>query len=293
MSVQLNRSLTIACIVLISFFITSCAGNHKANSVEDIEQSDSQITISSEELEQYRDSQKKWLSGLQDGLSPEDALKQVFPYLQYFFQYKKSGKVFQYFQGQYPTTCMMFGLLFEDGRLTSLLLDKAVWDFDWYRYNYSRVRGHLFQYWLPNGFQEGVTMIRQHSQLGGEYDDVNTTCRQAVKDSGGAAKTSEAIITSLFFAPFLPYALVAMPFMQEEEIDKEPDKVAKSRDKQRLVKANKIELGITTIAKLEQLLGAPDYKGDTMWTYRFPSIRAGIGDGIVIWSESQSTTRSQ
>jgi hypothetical protein len=292
-SLQINRLFFIAAIVLAPLYITACAGNHTAIPAKEIEKSGIHTVISAEEIEQYRDNQQKWLSDLHEGMSPEETLRQVSSYLEYFFQYKENGKLFQYIQGRYPATCMMFGLFFEDGKLTSLLLDRAVWDFDWYRYNYARVRGHLFQYWLPNGFQEGVSLIRQHNRLGDEYDNVSTECRQHVADKGGAAKASEAIITGLFFAPFLPYALVAMPLMQEDEITEEPDKIAKSRNKQRLVKANKIELGVTTTIELEQLLGTPDYKGDTMWTYRFPSIRAGIGDGVVIWSESQSTSRSQ
>lgn len=288
-SLQINKVFYITAIALIFFFITAYACNHTEIPEKKIEQSDKQTTISAEEIEQYRDKQQKWLAGLQEGLSPEDALGQVFSYLKYFFQYKENGKLFQYIQGQYPATCMEFGLFFEDGRLTSLLLDKAVLNFHWYRYNYARVRSHLFQYWLPNGFQEGVSLIRQQNRLGDKFNDVRTACRQHVDDKGGAAKASEAIITSLFFAPFVPYVLVAKSFMPEDKIDGEPGEIVKSPNEQLREAVSKIKLGVTTDNELMQLLGTPDYKGDTSWTYKIPHIKFGIADGIVKWSESWST----
>jgi hypothetical protein len=283
---------TVCCYIAISltiFFITACSANHKVSqptSAGNIEQSGTHTTVSSKDFEQYRDSQLKWLSSLQEGISIEDALKQVLPYMQYSFQYKESGKLFQYFQGQYPRTCMMFGLLFEDGRLTSLLLDKAVWDFDFYRYNYARVKGHFFQYWLPKGLQEGVTTIRQQNRLGDEYNDIMTACRQAVKDNGGTSKAAEAVITTLFFAPLAPAVLMVMPFLPEEEIDGESEEIIKSPDEKLREIASKIELGVTTDKELIQLLGPPAYKSDTSLTYEVLDIKFGILNGIVVWSES-------
>jgi len=292
-SVQTTKVFCITAIALIFFFIIACAGNHTAIPAREIEQFDNQTTISAEETKQYGDNQQKWLSGLQEGLSPEDALGQVFSYLKYSFQYKENGKLFQYIQGQYPVTCMEFGLFFEDGRLKSLLLDKAVWDFQLYRYNYARVWSHLFQYWLPNGFQEGVALIRQQNRLGDEYNDVRTECRQHVEDKGEAAKASEAIITGLSFLPMVPFVLVAMPFTPEDQIAGEPEEIAKSPNEQLREVASKIKLGVTTDNELMQLLGTPDYKGDTSWTYKIPHIKFGIADSIVIWSESWSAQDSK
>jgi hypothetical protein len=293
-----SKARKLSCIgvfSLISFLITACATNHSSSSVEDIKQSNNFTAISPEEFDQYRDNQQQWLSGLEEGLSPQDALKQVFSYLKYSFQYKENGKVFQYIQGQYPITGMEFGLLFEDGRLTSLLLNKAVWDFSWYRYNYARVRGHLFQYWLPNGLHEGVSLIKQNNRLGDNYDDVNSDVyqQQDVNDSGGADDTSEAIITTLFFAPFLPIALAAMPFVSKEEIAEESNKIVKSFSEQLRELASKIELGETTDNELIQLLGPPAYKSGTSLTYKNPNIKFGIANGILIWSESWSAKGHQ
>ena len=272
-SVQINNVLCFTAIVLISFFITACASNHTATSVKDVEQSEKQTTISAEEIKQYSDKQQKWLSGLQEGLSPEDSLGQVFSYLNYFFLYKENGKLFQYFQGKFPVTCMDFGLFFEDGRLTNLHLDKAVWDFQSYRHSY----GHIFQYWLPDGFQEGISLVRQKNRLGDEYNDVRTACRQHVDNKGGAADVAEAIATSLLFAPLLP-ALVALPFLPEDKISEVPDEQLREV-------ASKIEMGVTTKSEVRQLLGNPDNNAGNGWSYKMPYIKLRFVDGIVRWAE--------
>jgi hypothetical protein len=287
-----SKVCCIGIIVLISFFISGCASNNSTNSLKDTNQSNNQTTISSEEIEQYRNNQKKWLLGLEEGLSPEDTLKQVFSYLQYSFQIKKNGKFYQYFEGKYPVTEVEFGLLFENERLTNLLLGKAVWDFSWYRYDYSRVWGHLFQYWLPNGLQEGLSLIRQNNRLGDNYDDVISAYpKQAVKVSGGASDASEAIITGIVFAPFVPIALAAMPFVPEEEITEEHERITKTHEDKLRKLANELELGVTTTTELKQLLGAPEYRGGSMWNY--PHLKFGIANGIVIWSESWSKKKLQ
>jgi hypothetical protein len=289
--IKASKVWCIGTIILTSFFISACASNHSANSLEDTKQSSTHKTVSLQEFEQYRDNQKKWLLDLHDGMSPEDAMREVFSYLQYSFQYKENGKFFQYFEGKYPTTGVGFGLLFEDGRLTNLLLGKAVWQFHWYRYNYARVRGHLFQYWLPNGLQKGISLIRQNNRLGDNYDDVISAYpQQNVKETGGAADATEAIITALFFAPFLPIALAAIPFVPEEEIAEEYDKTSKSSYEQLRELINKVELGITTDKDLIQLLGTPVYRTKTSLTYKIPNTKFGISERIVIWSESWPTT---
>lgn len=284
-SVQINKVCFIAAIVLISCFISACAGNHAGN----------HTTISAEEIEQYRDNQQKWLSSLQEGMSPEDALRKVLSYQHYFFQYKENGKLFQYMQGQYPITGMLFGLFFEDGRLTSLMLDQAVYDFHWCRYNLYRLhRAH----WLPIGFQTAAIWIRLQSRLGDEYDDVSTAY-QTPTDYSGVADAVEIITHLPLAAIALPF-LVVTPFLPEDKIAEGPDEIAGDPDEVLLHSygrpeqlrevAIQIELGVTTDIELMRLLGAPDYKGEQsgLWIYRSPKIQLGIVDGTVSWSESWS-----
>jgi hypothetical protein len=282
-----NRQRCYLAIVLISFVMTGCASHNAASTVKDTEQSSNKTTISVEEIKQYLDKQQKWLSGLHEGMPPEDALRQVVSYMQYSLQYQENGRFFLYMQGQYPKTGLMFGLFFEDGKLTRLLLDQAVYDFYWCRYNYARVRGHLFQYWLPGGFKKTASWIEQEDRLGDEYDDVSTGYRQAVNNNGAGTEAIE-VATHLPLAAFaLPLYLVALPFLPENEIVGEPGETAKSRNKRLIEAAGKIKLGVTTDIELMQLLGIPDNKGDTRWTYRNHILMEfGIIDGIVSWIES-------
>jgi hypothetical protein len=288
---RINSVGSYIAISLIVFFIAACTANHNisqsATSAGKVEQSGNHTTVSLKEFEQYRDRQLKWLSGLQDGMSTEDALKQVTSYLKYFFQYIEGDVVFQYMEGHYPITQMQFGLLFEDGKLTNLILNKTVNDFFWHRYNYGREWGHLFQYWLPNGLQEGVTMVRKHNRLGDDYNDVSNTYPQEAADTGGASKAAEAAITTLFFAPFAPAVLMVMPFMPEDNNGDETFKEITETANDKLGETSrKIELGITTDKELIAMLGTPAYKDNETLSFQSPYIRVGINNGVVIWSES-------
>ena len=102
-SVKINKVFCVTAIALISFFFTACASNHTATSVKDVEQSEKQTTISAEEIKQYSDKQQKWLSGLQEGLSPEDSLGQVFSYLKYFFLSSSTSRSFS--TSAHPSNC--------------------------------------------------------------------------------------------------------------------------------------------------------------------------------------------
>jgi len=223
-------------------------------------------------------------------MSPEDALRQVLSYQQYFFQYKENGKLFQYMEGQYPITGMVFGLFFEDGRLTSLLLDQAVFDFFICRYR----RGN---FWPLEEFQTTASWIKLQSRLGDEYDDVTTAYQQNANDSGVvSAGDAVEIITHLPLAAIaLPFIFV-MPFLPEDEIAEGPDEQllhSYGRPEQLREVASQIELGVTTDIELKQLLGAPDpnFGGDRVWGYRSLKIQFGIVDGTVMWSESRSSSR--
>jgi hypothetical protein len=280
-SVQINKVYFIAAIILVTCFITACAGNHGGN----------QSTISAEELEQYRDNQQKWLSGLQEGMSPEEALRPVLLYQHYFFQYKANGKLFQYMQGQYPITGMLFGLFFEDGQLTSLLLDQAVTDFSTCRINLNkqqRVTWHL------SGFQTTAAWIRLQSRLGDEFNDVSSAYLQNANDSGTTGAFEDVVIGLTYIpviAVALPVYLFASPFLSEDKIAEGPDQYhlqSYGRPEQLREVANQIELGVATDIELIRLLGAPYYKGDTIWLYKSPKIHFGIVGGTVSWSESWS-----
>jgi len=217
---QINTVCCYVAFSLIVFFIGACAGNQTANqsaiTAGKVAQSVNG-TASLIKFEQYRANQIKWLSSLHEGMSPQNALRQVSSSLRYFFQYLSNGKIYQYMEGEYPITQMRFGLLFEDGMLTNLIFDKAVNDFIWYRYNYAREWGHLFQHWLPNGFQESISFIRGQNRIGDNYDDVSNSYKQEMVIDGKESKVTDAIITSLFLAPFMPAVLMVMPFVPKDE----------------------------------------------------------------------------
>jgi hypothetical protein len=297
-SMHIKNVCFIFVIVLISYFITACAGNQTSN----------HTTISAEEIEQHRDNQQKWLSGLQEGMSMEDSLRQVLSYQQYFFQYKENGILFQYMQGQNPITGMVFGLFFEDGRLTSLLLDQAVNDFYFCRYNLYVLHGDN---WLPSGFQAASTWIKLQSRLGDKYNDVSTSYQQNqqnANDSGIMEKVGDGVEIATYLpmiAVFLPFYLGAQPFLQEDKIIENPNKITENPNEtaegpdEKLLNsyghpeqlreiANQIELGVTTDIEMMRLWGAPDYKTDTMWVYSPPTFKFGIVGNTVRWSESWS-----
>lgn len=295
---QINTECCYIAISLMVFFIAACAANHNVSqsaiSAGEVKQSGNITTNFLEEFELYRNSQLKWLSGLQEGMPQEDALIQVSSYLKYFFQYIEGGKIFQYMEGQYLVTRMQFGLLFEDGRLAGLILDKSVKDFIWYRYNYAREWRHLFQHWLPTGFQESISFIRQENRLGDNYDDVSSNFPQDIVDNGNAAKTTEAVITSLFFAPFAPAVLMVMPFVPEEETTVKSKEIDNITDDKKKDLARELELGVTTEKELVKIIGTPAYKSGKMLSYKSPNtINFGIHDGIIIWSESWFSTKAQ
>ena len=266
----INKVRFITVIALTSYLITACAGNRP--------------TVSEEEFKQYRESQQEWLLSLQEGQSPEVVLRPVLAYQQYFFRYKEDGKLFEYVQGQYPITRTLFGLFFEDGQLTSLLLDQAVTDFGTCRFN------HLKQNdtWPLNGFQATASWIRLQSRIGDDYEDAGAEAYpQNAQDSGGIS-ASEAVE----IAAHLPLAVVALPFYGIYKMAGGSDEQPSQSGDPKLPneRAIQIELGETTDDELMQLQGAPDGKGGTKqletWAYVSPNTLFGIVDGTVTSSES-------
>jgi hypothetical protein len=265
--VTFNKIYFIAAIVLVSCFVTACAGK-----------------TATKEIDSYYDSQQKWLLGLREGMSPEEALGQVISYQQYFFQYKKNEKLFQYMQGQYPVTGMVFGLFFEDGNLTNLRLNQGV-------NNYGGCHDQL-------SIGTTIAWIKQENRLGGEFDDVRRiSTRQNTNEnkkiSGSEVGQIIAILPLAVVA--LPFALVDALFIPDKPDDKlveEPDKIDPRRNgvdiASRRLAASQIELGVATDSDLIRLLGDPDYKEgkfDT-WYYNFPKIKFGFVNNTVGWSES-------
>jgi hypothetical protein len=268
--VEINKVRFVTVIALLSYLITACAGNRP--------------TVSEEEFKQYRDSQQEWLLSLQEGQSPEVVIRPVLAYQQYFFRYKENEKLFEYVQGQYPITRMLFGLFFEDGRLTSLLLDQAVTDFGTCRFNQLKQKDT----WPLDGFQTTASWIRLQSRIGDDYEDASAEAYpQNAKDSGGIS-ANEAIE----IATHLPLAVVALPLYGVYKMAGGPyEQPLQSGDpKLPNERAIQIELGETTDDELMQLLGAPDGKGGTKqletWAYVSPDILFGIVAGTVTSSES-------
>lgn len=268
-SFQINKVYFITATFLISCFIIACASNKVSNN----------NTINKLGVEYYRDSQQKWLASLKEGMSLEDALKQVLPYQNYFFQRKENAHLFQYSEGIYPETRMLFGLFFEDGKLTSLLLDQAVNDLsncrrDLPKYNFTDL-------WHTKDFEKTISWIREQNRLGGKYDDVSTEYRP--DNSDGSGNVTEGIITALFFAPFAPAVLMAMPFIPEDKSDyyKNPEHLHEL--------SRQIELGVATGKDLIRVLGRPSYKSETKGTWVWHgsgSIIVSFVGGTVHWTES-------
>lgn len=259
----LKKPYFISPLIFSLFLLASCMGNHAAISVE--------------EFEQHQESQWQWLYSLHEGMTPEEALAHVLSYEQYVFKYKEKGELFQYTQGQYPGTGTLFGLFFEDGRLTSLLLDQFVKDFGNCRFNLLSQD----ESWPLDKFQETASWIRLHNRLEGEYNDVGTAYTQS-KNSREGSSTDEAveIITHL------PLAVVALPFYGLYKLaggSSESPEQLKER-------VGQIELGVTTDKELARLLGTPYSKRGTeqreVWRYTSPDIIFGVVGGIVSWIES-------
>lgn len=270
-SAQINKVYCIVTIVLISFFIKACAAKKVSNDT----------AITEIEIEHYQDSQQQWLTSLKEGMSLEDALSKVFPYQIYFFQRKEKGHLFQYSEGVYPKTGMLFGLLFEDHKVTSLLLDQAV--FDLFKCRLDIPEYQLVDTWHTKDFEKTILWIREQNRLGDEYDDVS---KEYIipDDSAGSGKVTEAIITGVFFAPFVPVALMAQPFVPENKSDY-------YIQRQHLHELyNRIELGVTTGADLIKLLGEPNYKDEKTGNWRWDGygfIKIGFVEGTVYWTESK------
>ncbi len=263
-------------IALLSCLATSCSGK----------QSTEKINLSAEEMAQYKQNQQEWLRNLKEDMLLEDVLKPVQNYQQYFFQFKKSGHTYQYSEGKDPFTQLLFGFFFENGQLKSLLLNQSVTDFFYCRWGQSeqaRKSQEQRGAWNEIRFEENVAWVRQKNQLGDDFNSLNTTILQGKKDSESNS-SAEAIITTLAFAPFLPYALVGMAVSPDDE---SPDY---SRPGFMLELAKQIKLGVTTREDLMQILGYPstNLEKSQIWEYTHPDIRFGFVDGTVHWSQSRA-----
>lgn len=274
MTCQTSRSTRLLLLAL-TLLLTSCA----SNGVSD------KPAITADEIEQYRGSHSAWLSSLQAGMPLDTALGQVLPYQQYFFQYRESGRLFQYSEGKLPVTGILFGLLFEDGRLQSLLLDQDVVDFFYCRFNMAeqaRLANKQRGAWHTGDFGKTLAWVRQCNRIGTRYND---TPRAHRKENGNAgAHAVESIIHGVAFAPLLPFALVGMAITPD-------DGTSDYGQPERLVElASQIEPGVTSKSDLVRILGYPssNLEKTGIWEYVWPDARFGFVDGIVQWSESRS-----
>jgi hypothetical protein len=262
-------------LLALTLFVTSCA----SNGVSD------KNALTAEEIEQYRDSHRAWLSSLQAGMPLDTALGPVLPYQQYFFQYMESGRLFQYSEGKLPVTGILFGLLFEDGELRSLLLDQNVVDFFYCRFNMAeqaRLANKQRGAWHTGNFEKTLTWISQNNRIGTRYTDTPSAHKKENNSNGAYA--AESIIHGVAFAPFLPFALVGMAITPDDE------KSGYGQPERLVELASQIELGVTSRSDLIQILGYPssNLEKTGIWEYVWPDIRFGFVDGIVHWSESRS-----
>jgi hypothetical protein len=207
-------------------------------------------------------------------MSVEEALGRAPPYRYYVFQYRENERLFQYIQGRYPVTETLYALFFEDGHLTSLLLDRSVTEADNYHF-------HLYKRqdaWPLSGFQATAEWIRQRDRIG---RDLGKICgARPAADSGEESAAADVVEA----AAHLPLALVAAPFAMPFLFF---DSGGQERSEQRLAQ---VQLGVTTSEQLLGLLGKPmsiwERQWGDRWNYRVPDASFGLVDGIVMWGES-------
>ena len=122
-SANINRVSFLSVCILVMYFLIGCASTTTTSSVSETKTA---TNVSVEDIELHRNNQQKWILTLDKGMNLETAVLPVLSHRQHFFQYRDGETLYQYMQGQYPITGLLFGLFFENGQLTSLILDQDV-----------------------------------------------------------------------------------------------------------------------------------------------------------------------
>jgi hypothetical protein len=266
-------------------------------------------TAPTQSLEAVLDAQEHWLLGfkagqsLQDITVPTSVSDPKIPSAEtrsgsyYSLEVTDSGRLYQYIQGAYPRTHVLYGLYFDDGELTALLLDQDVVDFyvceEYFRHGGYRVKGpSLYTIEAVNDW------VRERNRLGTNFNarmvHQNTRPSEGKKEMD-SSETIEAIAhipLAVVAAPFVGISLLP-PFRQLAE---KQEKEQERKRREWAEKARQIHPGSVTEGDLLKMMGPPASKfawpGGSGWVYGWPhdpySLSFGIKDGIVMWKVNQS-----
>lgn len=226
-------------------------------------------------LEDVRDAQETWLRGLQRGQSIHDISLPAAPNTRYSLEIFASGGNVRYVKGMYPGTRMLYGLYFEAGRLTGLLIDQAVTDFFQCEHAYRHSSGT----WLERGIGPVTEWIRQRDLLDDEFDGRVAHVDEADHDASGAV---EAIAHA-------PLAVIAAPIYGAYWLSGGTAR-DKERAKQRAESVTGLRPGVATEEDVEGVLGSPEtrrpWETGSLWIYDRYTVLFATVDGIVAWKET-------
>lgn len=268
-----------ATIFLALVMLAGCASQNETPSNE----SANQPAFSSQEIERERSQLRTWLTGLHENMSFADATKDITPYHRSSLQYLMGGTTYEYFEGQFPVTGTLYGLLFENRRLKSLLLNQAVADFYMCRYR-------LSVDWIWERFPTIISWIKAQNQLEADHSDVFKTF--VVKRESSSSSNSTEVVTHLPLAVIgLPVYLLTKPFISEQSDDLDRQSEAKELQRKREALSH-IELGKTTGDELIRLLGKPDGNPNDSrdWRYQALNLLFGVSGNVVLWCRSGTNT---
>lgn len=254
------KSAVFLTILFIVLNFAACAANRGA--------------LSQEEIDAYYDRQEKWLTSLGEGMTPAEALDQVSSYKHYVFRFHDGERSFQYVRGKYPGTDTLYGLFFQDNRLTSILVDQPVMDLDLCRSSHMREEDA----WPLSGFEGTVAWIRSRNRLGDDYADLRQV--QRTTETNGDGPSGGDIVE---IATHLPLAVLAAPVYGIYKV------AGGSEEKEAAEQENGIAPGRTTGAQLLEMHGNPMYRRKhdkyEVLRYRVPDASFGVAEGLVRWSE--------
>ena len=270
-------------------------------------------TVPKEPLETVLDAQEQWLLGLTVGQSPQDLtipayvsdqnapLKAVRNEFYYLLEASHKDRLYQYIQGMYPRTHVLYGLYFEAGELKALLLDQDVVDF-YLCEKYFRHGGYppAYQDKAPPLYKiEPVNeWVRKRNRLGTDFDarmvHQRRRPREGEKDMDSAEVVEAIAHLPLGVMGMSAYGASLFPPVRQLLEKKESKKERKRQ--QWANTASQIHPGSVTDDDLLRLMGAPVSKfgwpGGSGWVYSWPhdpnKLSFGIKNGLVMWKVSGS-----
>ena len=257
-------------------------------------------------------SQEQWLMGLTVGRPLGDitipmktseagaTAKTVRNEFYYLLETSSNGTLYQYIQGMYPTTHVLYGLYFENGLLTALLLDQNVVDFYLCEtaFRHGRLRAYKPKPPYSYNLETVNDWVREHNQLGSGFDAKAAHNRFRKGRESGNVEAAD-VIEGITYLPLLTiatpaYAASLLPPVSRAVEKIESGQQAKRRDWE--VKASRIHPGSITLDDLRKIMGAPvskfSWQGGSGLRYSWPhdhdKLHFGVRNGFVIWKESGS-----